>query len=77
MTARKTTRKRTACEKSTPVVRSATGAELIDGRPFFATFNGERMHRAQWLAATADDRKAALVAELNRAAEEGETSGAE
>ena len=52
--------------KPTPdtVTRSATGAELIDGAPFFAEVDGVRMNRRQYLAATKDTRAADLIAAL-------------
>ena len=48
----------------TRLSKSATGVELIGGQPFFAEHEGVRMNRVQWLEATAEDRKAGLVADL-------------
>ena len=50
-------------------VVSATGAEMIDGLPYFATLNGVKVNRRQWIEATRPQRKAALVAELRAEAE--------
>lgn len=43
---------------------SATGADIIDGAPYFATLNGQRMNRRQYLDATKAARKAAFIAAL-------------
>lgn len=53
---------------------SATGVELIDGRPYFATYDGVRMNRKQWLDATRPARTAELVEALRLAAEPDDTS---
>lgn len=44
--------------------------ELIDGAPFFAEHEGQRLNRKQWLAATKDQRKEAFIAELRAASVE-------
>lgn len=43
--------------------------DLIDGLPYFATLNGQRLNRRQWLAATAELRKARLIADLRDTAD--------
>ena len=48
----------------TRLSKSATGVDLIDGQPFFAEYEGVRMNRQHWLDATAEDRKAGLIADL-------------
>lgn len=77
MTARKSTkptRAKPALDRPSitpprPALASVTGAEIIDGAPYFATVEGQRMNRRQWLAATADARKAQLVADLRAEAD--------
>lgn len=54
-----------------PIVRNALGKRMVDGAPYFKTHNGVPMNRKQWLAATADDRHAAVKAELEQHAQEG------
>lgn len=44
--------------------RSTTGAELINGAPYFGVYGGVRMNRTEYLVASADERKAAFIEEL-------------
>jgi hypothetical protein len=60
-------RKKSAAKKVEPE-RSVTGAELVNGRPFFTVYNGVRMNRTEYLAASRAERKAAVVEELRAAA---------
>lgn len=48
---------------------SVTGVEMVDGLPVFATLNGVKVNRRQWIEATRPGRKAQLVADLRAEAE--------
>lgn len=51
------------------VIVSATGAELIDGQPYFAMLNGVKVNRRQYIDQTRPARKDALVAALREETE--------
>lgn len=47
------------------IEKTSTGAELIDGLPFFAEYKGKRMNRPQWLKASQEERRKKVVDDLD------------
>lgn len=54
------------------VVVNALGTVLVDGAPLFAVVDGVPMNRRQYLDASRVDRLAAVKAQLEQHANEGE-----
>ena len=69
MAPRKKATKKTTAPAPKPAPRTPR-VDMVDGWPYFATVDGVRMNRRQWLTATAPARKDALVAKLREAADD-------